>query len=73
MDEGPHDEFEEKYLADEIVERTLQDGTVHRAVKKYWVPGELEDTLRKLGWQVQVAEAGDSHFFWGSGQKRAMR
>jgi trans-aconitate methyltransferase len=73
MDEGPHHDFEEKYLDDEVVERTLLDGSVHRAVKKYWAPAELEERLRDLGWGVQVTEVGDGRFFWGSGGKRAVR
>ena len=49
------------------------DGSVHRAVKKYWVPAELEARLRGMGWQVQVAGVGEGRFFWGSGSKRPVR
>jgi SAM-dependent methyltransferase len=69
MDEGPHHDYEEKYLAEEVVERTLLDGTVHRAVKKYWVPVELEKRLQGLGWDVRVTAVGQGRFYWGEGTR----
>ena len=47
-----------------IVERSLQDGRVMRAIKVYHHPAELQARLRALGWTVHV-EAARGGVFWG--------
>ena len=69
IDEGPHEEYEEDYVGDEIVHRTLLDGTVHRAVKKFWEPAELEVKLRSLGWDTRITRTMRPRFFWGEGKR----
>ncbi len=52
-----------------VVERRLNDGTAFRAIKVPHRPGELEQRLRSLGWEIRVAGAGP--FYWGSGSPRS--
>jgi len=49
-----------------VVERRLNDGTAHRAIKVPHTPAELQRRLRSLGWNIDVHPAGD-HFYWGTG------
>jgi hypothetical protein len=51
-----------------IVRRPLTDGSVHRAVKVLWRPGELSQRLGELGWDASVKAAGP--FYWGSAKRR---
>jgi demethylmenaquinone methyltransferase/2-methoxy-6-polyprenyl-1,4-benzoquinol methylase len=45
-----------------IVRRSLTDGREFEIVKVFWLPRELEDELRELGWTASVHAAGP--FFW---------
>ena len=51
---------------DVVVTRCLNDGSVHRIVKRFFVPGELEADLRKHGFAAQVRTSGD-FFLYGAG------
>lgn len=50
-----------------VVERRLNNGARHRAVKVPHRPLELEGRLRSIGWDMTVGEAGP--FYWGSGTR----
>jgi demethylmenaquinone methyltransferase/2-methoxy-6-polyprenyl-1,4-benzoquinol methylase len=55
---------------DIVVTRLLNDGSMHRIVKRFFVPAELEADLAKLGFAVQVRTSGD-FFLYGSGGLQA--
>jgi SAM-dependent methyltransferase len=65
VDEARHDLWAEDWLDEEagVVQRPLNDGTVHRLVKVLWRPDELAERLRVLGWGVEIEAAGP--FYWG--------
>ena len=48
------------------IRRRLNDGTAYRAVKVPHRPADLEDRLRRLGWDVTVT-ATSGPFYWGYG------
>jgi demethylmenaquinone methyltransferase/2-methoxy-6-polyprenyl-1,4-benzoquinol methylase len=48
------------------IRRRLNDGTAYRAVKVPHRPADLEDRLRRLGWQVRVTETSGP-CYWGQG------
>jgi demethylmenaquinone methyltransferase/2-methoxy-6-polyprenyl-1,4-benzoquinol methylase len=52
---------------DIVVSRRLNDGSVHRIVKRFLRPEELEADLRKRGFGVQVRTSGD-FFLYGAGE-----
>jgi demethylmenaquinone methyltransferase/2-methoxy-6-polyprenyl-1,4-benzoquinol methylase len=66
VDEGRHDLWQEDWIdeAAGVVRRTLNDGTVHRAVKVIWEPHALERRVRGLGWDISVSS--EEPFYWGS-------
>jgi demethylmenaquinone methyltransferase/2-methoxy-6-polyprenyl-1,4-benzoquinol methylase len=45
---------EEPAAEPHVVTRRLRDGSVHRAVKIFWSPEDLERRLRDLGWDIRV-------------------
>jgi len=49
------------------IRRVLSDGTSHRLVKVPHQPAELEQRLRRLGWDITVSSAGP--FYWGTGTR----
>lgn len=49
-----------------VVERCLNDGTAYRAIKIAYQPAELEQRLRRLGWDIAVT-ATSGPFYWGTG------
>jgi ubiquinone/menaquinone biosynthesis C-methylase UbiE len=53
-----------------IIRRHLTDGTPFRAVKVPHTPGDLEERIRRLGWDFTVRPLGEP-FFWGTGSRRA--
>jgi SAM-dependent methyltransferase len=58
--------FEEQPLdTPHLVRRTTEAGDKFRVVKRFWKPDELEATLRRLGWDIQVRSAG--LLMWGEG------
>ena len=66
VDEGRHAEWREDWIDEEagIVRRTLEDGSVHRAVKVLWRTEELHRELVRLGWDASVTAEGP--FYWGT-------
>lgn len=48
------------------IQRRLNDGTAFRSVKVPYKAAELEDRLRRLGWNVKVT-ASSEHSYWGAG------
>lgn len=48
-----------------VIERRLNGGTAHRAVKVPHTAAGLEERLADLGWDVRVSASGP--FYWGSG------
>lgn len=49
-----------------IVERRLNDGTAFRVIKIPYQPDELEQRLRRLGWDITVTGT-PGPFYWGHG------
>jgi O-methyltransferase involved in polyketide biosynthesis len=70
MDEGPHFHWREDFVdgATGVVRRRLENGSEHRAIKVLWDVRELEERLRRLGWDVECHSTGV--FYWGEGSKR---
>lgn len=50
------------------VQRRLDDGSLHRAVKVPHRPAELARRIERLGWQATVTQTSGP-FFWGSGRR----
>jgi ubiquinone/menaquinone biosynthesis C-methylase UbiE len=69
VDEADHGLWEEDWIDRDagLVQRRLNDGTRHRAVKVLWHPGDLERKLRELGWDASVQL--ESPFYWGIAQR----
>jgi ubiquinone/menaquinone biosynthesis C-methylase UbiE len=68
VDESFDSERNEAPVDDEprsLVERRLEDGTIHRVVKVYWRPEELAQRLRATGWDIEITTVGP--FYWGAG------
>lgn len=60
--------FEEDFLDEShVVHRTTASGTTHRVVKVFWKPAELQQRLKKLGWDIRVRTTG--LLMWGEGQR----
>ena len=55
--------------ASSTIRRRLNDGTAYRAVKVPHRPAELEERIRRLGWDVRV-HATSGPFYWGTGTPR---
>src|SRR5580693_3270357 len=50
------------------IRRRLDDGTSYRLVKVPHMPADLEERLRRIGWNIKVtATAGP--FYWGAGTR----
>jgi ubiquinone/menaquinone biosynthesis C-methylase UbiE len=66
VDEGRHDRWSEEWIDEStgVVRRTLDDGSVHRAVKLIWEPSQLRARLEALGWRASVTASGP--FYWGT-------
>ena len=60
VDEGRHSAWSEDWVDEPraVVRRTLQDGTVYRAVKVLWHAHDLEKHLAELGWTTSVMPEG---------------
>jgi trans-aconitate methyltransferase len=50
------------------IQRRLNDGTAHRAVKVPHEPADLERRLDRLGWRITVTPTSGP-FFWGAGSR----
>jgi SAM-dependent methyltransferase len=53
---------------DVVFRRRLNDGTAHRIVKVAHRPADLEERLRRLGWDITVRQTAGP-FFWGAGSR----
>lgn len=60
------DELIEGESSSSTIRRRLNDGSAYRAVKVPHRPADLEDRLRRLGWQVTVT-ATSGPCYWGQG------
>jgi Trans-aconitate methyltransferase len=49
----------ESFVADEIVQRRIEDGRTFRVVKNFVEPAALCDRLRGLGWECEIHREGD--------------
>jgi SAM-dependent methyltransferase len=72
IDEHVDERGKEAYLAgrDEVVERTLNDGSTFRVIKNFVDPAELESRLRELGWDCVIRRDGSD---WVYGEARLAR
>ncbi len=50
------------------IRRRLTDGTPYRIVKVPHSPADLEERLRRIGWNIKVT-ATSGPFYWGSGTR----
>lgn len=57
----------ERWLRDEVVARTLLDGSTFRVVKRYVDPDRLVRRLAELGWHAEVTRLG-RHWVLGQAQ-----
>ena len=66
VDEADHGIWNEERIDRDrsIVQRTLTDGSQHRAVKVLWRPADLRGRLAELGWDASVHTEGP--FYWGT-------
>jgi SAM-dependent methyltransferase len=65
IDEAPHGVWsEERDAADDVVVRTLLDGSRYRVVKVLWDPVVLAARLRELRWRAALQRRDP--FFWGT-------
>lgn len=66
VDEADHGLWEEDWIDREggLIHRTLNDGTVHRAVKVLWRPEDLARRLDGIGWDASLTGSGP--FYWGT-------
>lgn len=67
VDEHVRSAEKETWLADEVVQRSLSDGSTHRVVKTYIDPPELTARLAELGWAADVTDVGSG---WVLGEAR---
>jgi demethylmenaquinone methyltransferase/2-methoxy-6-polyprenyl-1,4-benzoquinol methylase len=67
VDEHVRSADKETWLAGEVVQRSLSDGSMHRVVKTYIDPPELTARLAELGWTADVNEVGSG---WVLGEAR---
>jgi SAM-dependent methyltransferase len=51
-----------------IVRRRLNDGSSYDIVKVPYEAAELEQRLRRLGWNIAVTKTRE-HFYWGAGSR----
>jgi hypothetical protein len=55
-------------VSSSTIQRRLNDGTRHRAVKVPHEPADLERRLARLGWRIAVTPTSGP-FFWGAGSR----
>ena len=58
VDEHVCNADKETWLADEVVERSLSDGSTHHVLKTYIDPPQLTAHLADLGWTADVVDLG---------------
>ena len=69
IDEHVDERQKEAYIAgrDEVVERTLDDGSTFHVIKNFVDPAETEFRLRRLGWDCAIRRDGSD---WVVGEAR---
>jgi demethylmenaquinone methyltransferase/2-methoxy-6-polyprenyl-1,4-benzoquinol methylase len=72
IDEHVDERAKERYVPgeDEIVERTLEDGTGYRIVKNFIDPEPMRHRLHGLGWDCAIRRDGTA---WVVGEARPLR
>lgn len=58
LDEHVSEAGKERWLAPDVAERRLSDGSTHRIVKTFFDPAELVARLHDLGWDADVRSFG---------------
>ncbi len=58
VDEHATEAGKESWLAREVAERRLSDGSTHRIVKTFLDPRDITTRLSELGWRADVATLG---------------
>jgi trans-aconitate methyltransferase len=58
LDEHVSEAGKERWLAPDVAERSLSDGSTHRIVKTFFDPAELVARLHDLGWDADVRSFG---------------
>ena len=58
LDEHVSEAGKERWLAPNVAERSLSDGSTHRIVKTFFDPAELVARLQGLGWDAEVRTLG---------------
>ena len=58
LDEHVSETSKERWVAPEMAERSLSDGSTHRIVKTFFEPAELVERLHGLGWNAEVHPFG---------------
>jgi demethylmenaquinone methyltransferase/2-methoxy-6-polyprenyl-1,4-benzoquinol methylase len=54
--------------ASSTIQRRLNDGSAHRAIKVPHDPAELAERLQALGWDFAITQT-EGPFFWGNGRR----
>jgi len=47
--------------------RSLSDGRTFRIVKRRWLPDELAERVRRLGFELDLHDSANGHFLYGGG------
>lgn len=58
VDEHISNAARETWLAEDVVQRRLRDGSTHRVIKTFLDPQPLRERLAALGWQADVGRLG---------------
>jgi len=70
IDEHVDERGKEAYVADEVVERQLADGSTFRVIKNFVEPAELQLRLRRMGWDCVIRRVSSR---WVYGEARLVR
>jgi len=70
VDEPVDERAKEAYVADEVVERRLGDGSTFRVIKNFVDPEELELQLGRLGWDCVIRRDGSDLVYGEAGLAR---
>jgi 2-polyprenyl-3-methyl-5-hydroxy-6-metoxy-1,4-benzoquinol methylase len=70
VDEHADERGKEAYVAEEVVERRLADGSTFRVIKNFVEPAELELRLHRMGWDCVIRRASSR---WVYGEARLAR
>jgi SAM-dependent methyltransferase len=64
VDEAATEMHKESFVPGEheVAERVMNDGSVHRLIKIYWSPAELQLRLSELGWDAEIRQYDDRWF-----------